>query len=116
MHFNEIKLSILLEESATKRSNRNLQKRSAESNKLHRPSEVISYVFRPLLDPAVGESQWELIRDISRGWVQSDMEPFHDIHDSKYTFQFFCESGIVALKEKYIEIVLQATKEIELTK
>lgn len=50
------------------------------------------------------------------GWIENDPEPFKNVKNPKYTFKYICESGVTQLKDKYIEIALQATKEIELIK
>ena len=62
------------------------------------------------------DKQWKKIQTISIGWIPSDPTPFENIYDPKYTFQFICESGITQLKDKFVEIILQASKEIELSK
>jgi hypothetical protein len=40
------------------------------------------------------------------GWIQNDPEPFKNINNPKYTFKYICESGVIQLKDKYVEIAL----------
>ena len=64
----------------------------------------------------MGDREWYKIRRISEGFIEGDEEPFRNIQDPKYTFQYICEAGFYQLKEKYVEIALLASKEIELQK
>ena len=71
--------------------------------------------LRPLLDPAMGQKQWDLVRTICRAITEDD-SLFEDIEDPKYSYTCICDLELQDLKEQFSEIALHAAKEAELIK
>ena len=71
--------------------------------------------LRPLLDPAMGEKQWELVTSIVRA-VTEDDTLFEDLKDPKYTYAFLVEMELRDMRDQFAEIALHASKEAELVK
>ena len=71
--------------------------------------------LRPLLDPAMGETQWELVTSIVRA-VTEDDTVFEDLQDPKYTYNFLVDMELKDMRDQFSEIALHASKEAELVK
>lgn len=77
--------------------------------------QITMETLRPLLDPAMDEKQWDLVRGLCQQVIE-DQEIFFDINNSQYTFKYIDESGISELRNQFVEIALYAAKEAELIK
>ena len=53
--------------------------------------------LRPLLEPSMGEKQWNLVKMLSQA-ITDDKELFNDINNPFYTLKFINDIGITDLK------------------